>query len=110
MSGVPWRVMADGVELAVRVTPRAGREAIGGVVADAAGRPQLAIRVSAPPADGRANEAVVRLLARALGVARSRVVLVRGASARSKSLHIHGPPAELEARLRQLVGVGQRGS
>lgn len=66
-----------GTEIAVRVTPRAGREAI------EPGDP-LRIRVTAPPEDGKANDSVRRLLARALGVAPTRLTLIRGAAARDK--------------------------
>ena len=66
-----------GTEIAVRVTPRAGREAI------EPGDP-LRIRVTAPPEDGKANDSVRRLLARALGVAPTRLTLIRGATARDK--------------------------
>ena len=66
-----------GTDIAVRVTPRGGRDAI------EPGDP-LRIRVTAPPEDGKANEAVRRLLARALGVAPSRLTLIRGAAARDK--------------------------
>jgi len=69
----------------VHVQPRARREAIEGV---RAGR--LLVRVKAPPAGGRANAAVVRLLARACGVAPSRVELVRGAGGREKTLRVRG--------------------
>lgn len=67
-----------GARIALRVTPRARRNEIS--VVDGA----IRAHVTAAPEDGRANEAVVRLLARAMGVARSRLVLVRGATSRDK--------------------------
>jgi uncharacterized protein YggU (UPF0235/DUF167 family) len=67
-----------GAEIAVRVTPRGGRNAI------EAGPEGLRVRVSAPPEDGKANDAVRRLLAKAMGVAPTRLVLVRGATSRDK--------------------------
>lgn len=72
------RLAVPGAVIAVRVTPRAGRPA----VSEADGI--VALRVTAPPADGAANEAARRLLARAMGVAPSRLTLVAGASARIK--------------------------
>jgi uncharacterized protein len=66
-----------GTEIAVRVTPRGGRDAI------EPGEP-LRVRVTAPPEDGKANDAVRRLLARAVGVAPTRLTLIRGATARDK--------------------------
>lgn len=74
-----WAEMAvTGAEFALRVTPRARREEITRVAG------VLRAAVFAPPEDGKANAAVQALLAHALGVARSRLVLVRGASARDK--------------------------
>ncbi len=87
--------MAAGVDLALHVTPRAGRNAIEGV--DGEGR--LRLRVSAAPVDGAANEAVVALLAAELGVRRSAVFLTGGATSRYKHCHVEGvDPAGLVAR------------
>lgn len=71
--------------LPVRVTARAGREEIAGLRDGV-----LLVKVSAPPAEGRANEAVLRLIARSLGVARSEAELVRGARSREKLVRIRG--------------------
>ena len=73
-----------GTEIAVRVTPRAGREAI------EPGDP-LRIRVTAPADEGRANEAVRQLLAKALGIAPSRLTLLRGQTSRDKLFQIEAP-------------------
>jgi hypothetical protein len=81
--------MAVGVDLALHVTPRASRNAIEG--ADGEGR--LRIRVSAAPVDGAANDAVVALLAAELGVRRSAVILIAGATSRQKRCHIDGMDA-----------------
>lgn len=67
-----------GAQFALRVTPRAGRTAL---VAEG---DSLRAYVTCPPEDGRANRAVAELLARALGVAKTRLTLVRGAKARDK--------------------------
>lgn len=67
-----------GAEFALRVTPRASRNQL------AFDEGQLRVQVTAVPEDGRANKAVVELLAEALGVAKSRLTLVRGATARDK--------------------------
>ncbi len=72
----------SGSVIAVRVTPRASRDA----VVEAGGA--IALRVTAPPADGAANAAARRLLAQALGVAPSRLTLVSGASARAKRFRL----------------------
>jgi uncharacterized protein (TIGR00251 family) len=74
----------------VRLTPRGGRDAITGLRDDGV----VVARVSAPPVDGQANEALCRLLAKALGVPRSAVAVVRGQTARDKVVRVAG----LEAR------------
>lgn len=86
--------------LAVRLTPRASRDAIAGF--DERGR--LLVRVTAVPVDGAANAACVRLVARALGIAPSRVSLIRGRHARDKVLNLPVEPADLR-RLESLGGA-----
>jgi uncharacterized protein (TIGR00251 family) len=84
--------MAD---IAVRLTPRAAKERI--AVAPGGG---YAVRVTAPPVDGRANEALRRLVAKRAGVAPSRVSVVKGAKARDKVVRVEGlEEAELRERL-----------
>jgi uncharacterized protein len=74
-----WSHMAvSGAEFALRVTPRARRNALVRVEGT------IRAAVTAPPEDGRANAAVAELLAHALGVAKSRLVLIRGAASRDK--------------------------
>jgi len=84
--------------LAVHVRPGGRRDAIDGTFDGA-----LAVRVSAPPVDGRANEAVRRLLADAFGVARSEVTIVGGHGSRRKRVEIDGDEAGLRARLADLA-------
>jgi uncharacterized protein (TIGR00251 family) len=77
------------------VRPRAGRDALAGWREE-----RLLVRVAAPPAEGAANEAVRALLAERLGVARSRVEIVRGHAARTKVVRIVGlAPGDVAARL-----------
>ncbi len=83
---------------AVHVRPGGRRDALEG---DHGGA--LAVRVSAPPADGRANEAVCRLIATAFGVTRSDVAIVAGRTSRHKRVHIEGDGVILAERLRQLL-------
>jgi len=94
---------ADGLIVAVRVTPRGGRDAIEGVRADAAGRERLILRVRAAASDGAANAAARALLASALGVAKGDVTLRSGATAREKRLMVCGEPARLAALLKGLT-------
>ena len=90
---------ADGVRLAVKVTPRAGRDAVQGVEVDAQGRAWLAVRVTAAPDGGKANAALIKLLAKRWRLPASAVRLIAGASARRKVLHVAGAPATLLAQL-----------
>lgn len=72
---------ADGVTIDVRVTPKASREGIG---PERDGR--LVVKVSAPPEDGKANAAVCKLVAKALGLAKTKVSVDTGETSRSKRL------------------------
>jgi hypothetical protein len=85
--------------LAVRVTPRSAKPGIGGWRDGGDGREELEVRVAEPPADGAANEAVVRLLAKALGIRRAEVKLVAGAASRHKRVAIPFELAEARRRL-----------
>jgi len=98
-----WTIAPDGIILALRASPKAGRDAIAGVVTADDGRDWLAVRLAAAPTDGAANEALVRLLAKALGVAKRDVTLASGASSRLKRLHISGDPAALAAALTKII-------
>ena len=85
--------------LPIRVTARSARPGIGGWRAGADGREDLEVRVAEAPADGAANEAVIKLLARALGVSRSELAIVAGASARHKRIATPFETLELRRRL-----------
>jgi uncharacterized protein len=83
--GVPVEVRDGSVRFAVRVQPRASRSEIVGVHGEA-----LKVRLSAPPVDGAANEALVDLLAKALGVSKGAIKITHGASSRTKRVEIEG--------------------
>ena len=93
-----WRELADGVAVAVKVTPRSRRPGLAGVAPDADGH-RLLIGVSEAPEDGRASRAACTALARALDVPPSSVSLTAGATNRRKTLHVAGDPAVLAPRL-----------
>ena len=76
--------------LAVRLTPRGGRDAVEGWATDADGRPYLKVRVASPPVDGAANAALLALLAKTLKIPRSAVRLAAGDTARLKRLELDG--------------------
>ncbi|HEY0213027.1 MAG TPA: DUF167 domain-containing protein [Paenirhodobacter sp.] len=71
-----------GTEITLRVTPRASRNAI------VSGEDGLRVYVTTVPEDGKANAQVAKLLAKAMGVAKSRLVLVRGQTARDKVFRV----------------------
>jgi len=86
------------MRLAVRTTPRSGRDAIQGWEIDPAGRPYLKVRVAAAAVDGQANAALIVLVAKALGRPKSAVRIVSGETARLKQLEIDGVgPEDLAA-------------
>jgi uncharacterized protein (TIGR00251 family) len=84
-----FREEPDGVTLFVKAQPRANTNEIVGVHGT-----ELRVKITAPPVDSAANEALVRFLAEELGVAKNQVQLVRGASARHKAIKVIGLKAE----------------
>ncbi|MBL8590514.1 MAG: DUF167 domain-containing protein [Methylobacteriaceae bacterium] len=105
-----WTSRTGGVTLTVRLTPRAARDDLAGCERRDDGREALRARVRAAPEDGRANAALVRLLADALDVAASAVTLVAGATGRTKTLAIAGDPQALSARLAALADTPPTGA
>lgn len=85
--------------IAIYVTPRSARPGIGSWRLGADGREELEIRVAEAPADGAANDAVVRLIAKALGTSRAQVTIVSGQTGRHKRLAIPFDAAEARRRL-----------
>ena len=97
------RLLSVFLRLAVRLTPRGGRDALDGVGMDAQGRPVLQIRLTAPPVEGAANDALIAFLAKLLGLRKKDVVIRSGQSARTKIVELAGPPDLLLARLRDAI-------
>ncbi|MDX8432642.1 DUF167 domain-containing protein [Mesorhizobium abyssinicae] len=100
----PFRSRDDGIDLFVRLTPKAALDRIEGVETSADGRSHLKARVRAVPENGAANRALERLVAKALGVPGSSVSVVAGGTARLKTLRIVGDAAELAKRIEALSG------
>jgi uncharacterized protein len=99
-----YEIAGDDVVVRVHVQPGAGRTAVGGRHGDA-----LKVKVGAPPQGGRANDAVVALLAEILGVPVASVTIVGGATSRSKRLKVSGVAvADVERRL-ELAITGNAG-
>lgn len=95
--------MSDGFELEVHVRPGGRRDAVEGIHDGV-----LAVRVIAPPADGRANDAVRRVLADAFAVRPGAVAIVSGASSRRKRVRVAGERSVLEGRHRELLRTPER--
>jgi len=91
----PFRAAADGLTATLRVAPKAARNAVAGLAAEPDGGVALRVSVTAAPEDGRANAAVVALLAKEWRLAKSRIAVVAGATDRRKRIHIAGDPGEL---------------
>lgn len=90
MTSPPYlRAQADGVYLSIKLQPRASTNEIG----EALGT-ELRVKVTAPPVDSAANEALVRFLAEALDCPRNCVELVRGQTSRHKVIAIRGMTAD----------------
>ena len=99
----PWLAVDGGVAVAVRLTPKGGRDAIDGIETLADGRAVLKARVRAAPSEGEANDALVRLIAKALGVPPRDVTLAAGAGARVKRLVIAGHGPTLIAQFEKII-------
>jgi len=95
----PFEAVPEGLRVALKVTPKAARAGIAGVEADAAGRGVLKVRVTEAPEGGKANAAVVKLLAKAWKLPKGALRVTAGAKDRRKTLLVAGDPDELSARL-----------
>ena len=103
MDHSPWRNSNGGISVALRVTPRGGRDDIDGIETLADGRSVVKVRVRAVAEGGEANRAVMGLLAKALGVPKGSVRLLSGAASRLKQVAIDGDPRSLDEALRVLT-------
>ena len=99
MTAKPYSATADGVRLAVRLTPRASRDGLDGIGLGADGRVFLRIRLTAPPVEGAANQALIDFLTGLLSVRKKDIVIRSGETGRLKILEIAGKPDVLTARL-----------
>jgi uncharacterized protein (TIGR00251 family) len=99
---------AGGVHIAVRLAPRSRAERIDGIVRLADGTTALKASVTAPPEGGRANAALLRLLAKRLRLPQRDLVITAGLRSRSKTVHIAGDPDALVRRLRAAVAEDVR--
>src|SRR5437762_9821741 len=101
----PWRYSTQGISVALRVTPRGGRDGIDGLETLADGRTVVKVRVRAIAEGGEANRAVTELLAEALGVSKRDVRVQSGMTSRLKQSAVAGDPQELGGALRRLTAA-----
>ncbi|MGV1758582.1 DUF167 domain-containing protein [Rhizobium sp. A22-96] len=99
----PWQASSDHLRLSVRLTPNGGRDSIDGVETGSDGQSYLKARVSVAPEKGKANKALIALLARSMGIPKSSLELVSGDTARKKILRIEGEPEDLMQRLNAIA-------
>jgi hypothetical protein len=100
---VPWRYSGGGISVALRVTPRGGRDDIDGIETLADGRSVVKVRVRAVAEGGEANRAITELLGKMLKVPKAKVRLLSGATSRQKQIAVDGDPTELGEALRALT-------
>lgn len=86
MSDLPYTPARGGIRLHVRATPKASKNTLDGLYKDADGASWLKVKVTAPPEDGKANKAVIRLLAKTLNLPASSITLLSGETSRQKTL------------------------
>jgi uncharacterized protein (TIGR00251 family) len=101
----PWRYSTQGISVALRVTPRGGRDDIDGLETLANGRTVVKVRVRAIADGGEANRAVTELMANALGVPKASVRILSGTTSRLKQIAVDGDPAKLGESLRKLIAA-----
>ncbi|MBO6948033.1 MAG: DUF167 domain-containing protein [Rhodospirillales bacterium] len=99
----PFQLIDDGLDVRLRVTPKASHDAIGHLVADGQGNGAIKIAVTAVPEKGNANTAVIKLLAKAWRLRKSDMEIVQGVTDRNKILRISGDGREILAKLRTFV-------
>lgn len=97
----PYSPTAAGLRVAVKVTPKASRDRIGDAFTDADGRAVLKVAVTAAPDRGKANDAVIRLLAKAWSVPKTSIRVASGATDRRKTPHVTGDAAGLKSKLQK---------
>jgi uncharacterized protein len=108
MQDKPWAPSAEGLVVTVRVTPKAGRDAIDGTTRLADGRVVLRARVSAAPSEGEANSALAHLIAKTLRIAPRDVSLVGGATSRIKRILIKGDVRTIATALEKIGEAAAR--
>ena len=96
---LPYRLEPDRMVVHVRLTPKGGREALDGVETGADGKSYLKARVSAVPEDGKANAALISMIAKKAGLPKSAVTIIAGETSRMKTLNLSGADAQTVFKL-----------
>ncbi len=109
LDSIPARKTADGLVLAVRLTPKSARDDVTGVECGADGTPFLTVRVKAVPEKGKANAALIALIAKWLDLPKSHCGLASGGKSRLKQVLVRGDARELKARLVQRMNEFEAG-
>lgn len=103
LAETPFEVVPEGLEVQICVIPNASRVSIGDVVADAQGNGALKLAVTAVPEKGKANTAVIKLLAKSWRLRKTDCQVIRGQTERYKTLFILGDGKNLKATLQQII-------
>lgn len=98
----PWRRSGDGLLVDVRLTPKSSKDGIDGIEQLADGRCVLKARVRAVPEKGAANTALIKLVAKSVGLPKSAVDLQSGSTSRIKTLRLTGDPDRIGAALDEI--------
>lgn len=101
MAASPFTPAAEGLRVAVKLTPKASRDRVEGLQPEADGSVALKVSVTAVPEDGKANAALVKLLAKEWRVPKSAIAILHGATDRRKTLLIGGDAGQLRPRLEE---------
>ncbi|MBD9389419.1 DUF167 domain-containing protein [Agrobacterium sp. AGB01] len=103
MTDRPWTAFNDHLRLSVRLTPNGGRDILERLETSADDDVVLKARVSAVPENGKANKALIALLAKSLRIPKSTISFVSGETARKKILRINADPEDLIIKLEKLL-------
>ena len=102
ISPIPLRPHARGITIAIKLTPKAKREEISGLMPGENGTTLLKVSVTAPPEDGKANKALIALLSKEWGLPKSALSLLTGETSRQKVILIEGETAALMERFKEV--------
>jgi hypothetical protein len=95
----PLSIKSDGEWVAIRLTPKASANRVSGIMSEADGGARIKVSVTAVPENGRANAALIKLLARQWKTAKSNISIIRGLTGRRKTVLVSGDPKQLSIRL-----------